>query len=292
MHKKHILETIKMAHNYDSAFDRDQLYTYLRVKMRRIEFDSILEDLFSQNVISEYNGFIYSRDLQVKHEQRRKWSQTINQKYIFYIEIIALLPWTKFIGLTGSNSFESCSQDDDLDIFIISQKDRLWLSYLFIVIVSKLFRKRKVLCVNYLVDDNNLSLSKKTYYTGVQLMQMIPVYNKMFKQKIIEANPWIFECLPNLNGQYKTNQFYPDKTTGKSGLQIFQGVLQKLNKVIFNKYYRRIAKKFPDFLGSSMILKQGVAKLHHRDHQDVYDTLNGTGFKAVRVTKKNLESVV
>ncbi len=292
MPKTHILETIKMAHNYDSAFNRDQLYTYLRVKMPRIEFDSVLDDLFSQNLISEYNGFIYSQKLQVKHEQRRQWSQAINQKYKFYIKIIALLPWTRFIGLTGSNSFESCSQDDDLDIFIISRKDRLWLSYLYIIIVCKLFRKRRVLCVNYLVDENNLSLSKKTYYTGVQLMQMIPVYNEMFKQKIIEANPWIVECLPNLNGQYKTNQFYPDKTIGKSGLQIFQGVLQKLNKVIFNKYYRRIAKKYPDYLGSSMILEEGVAKLHHRDHHDVYDTLNGTGFMAGRVTQTNLESVV
>jgi hypothetical protein len=60
-------------------------------------------------------------------------------------------------------------------------------------------------------------------------------------------------------------------------LQNHPGILQKLNTVLFKKYYNRIAKKFPEYLGSSLILKEGIAKLHHFDNHNVYDSLNATG---------------
>lgn len=271
------METIKLAHYYESAFNRDQLYNYLRIKLNRKEFESVLDELIQVGTVTEQNGFIFNGELQEMNEQRREWSKHIFEKNKFYMKLIELLPWIKFVGLTGSNAFESCNREDDLDIFIISQPDRLWLSYFYIILIGKLFRKRQVLCVNYLVDENNLNLNKKTYFTAVQLIQMRPVYKWLFKQKLIDANPWTSEYLPNVNKNIdlKTSDQLNVKKT--PGLQNYPGFLQKLNTVLFKKYYKRIAKKFPEYLGSSLILKEGIAKLHHFDNHKVYDALNATG---------------
>jgi hypothetical protein len=148
--------------------------------------------------------------------------------------------------------------------------------------MSKILRKRRVLCINYLVDENNLSLSKKTYYTAVQLIQMVPLYNKPLKQKLINSNPWILNHLPNVHQVFNTNKFDLLKNTKKSRRQIFPDFIKILNKVLFKKYYKRIAEKFPDYLGSSMILKEGIAKLHHIDNHDLYDSLNARGVEQIK----------
>jgi hypothetical protein len=283
--KEHILQTIRLAHYYNSAFDRDQLYKYLRIKINRTAFESILDQLIDQHVISEDKGFIFNGDLQTQHEQRQQWSRELLQKYKIYIKILSIIPWIKFIGLTGSNAFESCDNDDDLDIFIICKQDRLWICYFSIVLISKLFKKRKVLCVNYLVDEKNLLFGKKTYYTAVQLVQMLPVYNKPSKQILIQANPWLATCLPNLNNEVNPEIADQKKENKGSGFQFFSGLMQKMNKLIFERYYLRIAKKFPDYIGTSMTLKEGVAKLHHIDNHDIYDSLNSAKIQSIQNIK-------
>jgi hypothetical protein len=245
----------------------------------------MLDQLIDQQVISENKGYIFNGDLPTQLEQRQQWSREILRKYKIYLKILSIIPWIRFIGLTGSNAFESCNEDDDLDMFIICKQDRLWICYFCIVLISKLFRKREVLCVNYLVDDKNLKLNKQTYYTAVQLVQMLPVYKISSKQTLIQANPWITTCLPN----FKINslpKISPDINGKKdSDPPFLPGIMQKLNKFVFKKYYQRIAKKFPDYIGTSMTLEEGIAKLHHADNHDSYDSLNSTEIASARNKK-------
>jgi hypothetical protein len=274
--KEHILQTISLAHYYNSAFDRNQLYKYLRVKIDRADFDILLDQLIHQQIISENKGFLFQNNLQILHEQQQQWSREILKKYQIYIKLIAILPWIIFIGLTGSNAFESCNKDDDLDIFIICKPNRLWICYSFIVMFSIFFRKRRILCVNYLVDENNLQLQKRTYYTAVQLVQMLPVYNKPLKQTLVRANSWITGYLPNFKFDFESKISDRPDQNKKINFNFYPGFMKKLNRFIYEKYDLRIARKFPDYVGRSLILKEGLAKLHHADNHDIYDEINST----------------
>jgi hypothetical protein len=275
--REHILQTINLAHYYDSAFDRDQLYNYLRVKIERSKFEQLLDQLIHQKIISEYKGYLFQNNLQIHHEKQQQWSRQILKKYGIYLKLIAFFPWIKFIGLTGANAFESCNKDDDLDIFIICKQNRLWMCYSFIVMISILFRKRRILCVNYLVDENNLQLQKNTYYTAVQLVQMLPVYNKSLKNVMIRANPWLESYLPNFKFDFGSQLSVPTEADKKRDFNLFSDFMKTLNRFIVEKYEKRIRGKFPEYVGRSMILKEGIAKLHHVDHHDIYDDINSTG---------------
>ena len=70
-----------------------------------------------------------------------------------------------------------------------------------------------------------------------------------------------------------------------SYLHFLPRMMQKLNKFIFEKYYQRIVKKFPDYIGTSMTLEEGIAKLHHADNHDIYDLLNSTEIRSTQNKK-------
>lgn len=89
--------------------------------------------------------------------------------------------------MTGANAFESCADQDDIDLFLVTRKNRLWISYVLLVLYSKLIRKRHILCINYLVDEKNLCATRQDYYTAVQIIQMVPLLNHEFAQKFWPA---------------------------------------------------------------------------------------------------------
>ncbi|MFQ5583368.1 MAG: hypothetical protein ACE5GL_02900 [Calditrichia bacterium] len=169
-HRNEILTIIKVSHHFESAFSREQLYRLLRLKMEYNYFNSVLNGLLSEKVIIEKNGLLFLEDFEKACLDRQQWSRNLFGAHKKYLSILCKLPWIKYVSLTGANSFESCAREDDIDLFVITSANRLWICYLLLVILSKLIRKRKIFCFNYLVDEDNLIFSERNYFTAVQLV--------------------------------------------------------------------------------------------------------------------------
>jgi len=182
------------------------------------------------------------------------------------------MPWVKFASLTGANAFESCCEKDDIDLFIITRANRLWLCYLSVVILTKIFRKRPLLCLNYAVDENHLEIPEENYYTAIQIVQMLPLVNHPLYEKMIRQNPWIFNLLPNARCKPQINSYYLLKHNASERTFAF-GWMNWLNRRIYRLYSRRLAKKFPEQFGEGIILSEGRAKLNQVDHQDIYSEI-------------------
>jgi hypothetical protein len=268
--EQHILATINLAHDFKSAFSREQVYTYLRVPSSLSHFNRHLNTLKVKGRVREFDGRLYAQDVREQFRDGRRWSHGLFSRYRSNLKMLTRIPWVKYIGLTGANAFESCQQHDDLDLFIVTQRKRLWIAYLTIVIISKLTRKRDILCVNYLVDEDNLSIARKTYFTGVQLVQMIPMYSPEVKQKLLEHNPWVYRELPNAGRAVHKRVEYSLGERKESRFQIVSGFGDLINNYIFSKYAKRLQQKYPSLIGNSLILTEGVAKLHSRDHHELY----------------------
>lgn len=194
MHNREILATINLAHHFDSAFTPEQAYRFLRVAMDREHFHQALAELKQAGLVEEADGALFARDLRSQYRRKQEWSRALFHRHRGYLRLIAKLPWIKFAALTGANAFESCADQDDIDLFLVTRKNRLWISYLLLVLYSKLIRKRHILCINYLVDEKNLCATRQDYYTAVQIIQMVPLLNHGFAQKILAGNRWILRC--------------------------------------------------------------------------------------------------
>lgn len=262
-----------LAHHFQSAFTADQVYRYLRIPMPRHAFDAAVEELISEKRLVCIGGMLLSSNTDAICQEKRQWSRALFEREKAALKIVAGIPWVRFLALTGANAFESCQHEDDLDLFMITSRNRLWLCYALMVLVSKLLRRRRVWCLNFLVDEEHLQ-QQRDYFTAVQIMQMIPLIESAPGNELLQQNSWIPEVLPNAILKANADpHYFLGRARRVTPLRWLDPLLTYLNERVFRYYRRRLQRKFPEAFGEGIRLGSGVAKLNRIDHQDLYEKI-------------------
>ena len=74
---------------------------------------------------------------------------------------------------------------------------KVWTVALSLVILSRLMRRRKLVCANFLLADSHLVLDQHDLYTASQVLHLRPVIGAETQARFIEANPFVHEWFPN-----------------------------------------------------------------------------------------------
>ena len=270
--RKEILATIRLAHHFDSAFSREQAYAFLRIPMPRKEFDRLLKEMISAGIVFENDGLFFRNAVQSRN-QRRSWSKVHFQRFRPQLETLLGIPGIRFAALTGANAFESCLEKDDVDLFFITAPRRLWITYLTLVLFTKWKGLRPTICINYLVDEENLYLDQQDYFTAVQIYQMIPLCHAQLGLRLLDANPWIFKFLPNATHSINQQQQYYLRKHGNNWPILLNPFWDSINLLIAKFYHKRLSAKYPEAIGKGLQLRSGLAKLNRNDHRDIYQEI-------------------
>ncbi len=268
--RREILRVLAIAQTFDSAFTREQVRAFLRLPIPEKHFRMVVETLKAEHRVWERQDRLGSGKNPNGQIQRSEWSYRVFVAYRKHLKWIVRLPWVRYVALTGANAFESCDPEDDVDLFVITCRDRLWLTYGLIVILSRWLGVREKLCVNFLVDEANLELTQQNYFTALQIVQMQSLINHGYKIRFMKKNRWIFRELPNAaiprhpNPRYylgRKNGFWANRT-GKW--------LTCWNRWVYQWYRNRLQRKFPDVFDRNIVVRPGYAKLNRVDYQNVY----------------------
>lgn len=163
--------------------------------------------------ISSKNGFYFiagREGLIYKRNIRRRISERKMEIAKKAAKILSFNPFVKMVGVTGSLAMKNAGKFDDLDLIIITKKNRLWttriLSYLLLKAFDFNIRKpgeanqKDKLCLNMWMDENHLVWSQKgrNIYSAHEILQIIPLVNKDKSfEKLITVNKWVFNYWPN-----------------------------------------------------------------------------------------------
>jgi predicted nucleotidyltransferase len=118
--------------------------------------------------------------------------------------IAAFLTWFPFIkgiAISGSLSKYVAKEDSDIDFFIITTSNRLWLSKIFFTSFIKLASfvgLEKWFCLNYVIDETYLEVSEKNIFTAIEIITLMPLHGSLF-DNFFEANNWVYDFFPNHN---------------------------------------------------------------------------------------------
>jgi len=269
VYRNELIATVKLAHYYKSAFTPEQVHSYMRQPINKIEFDRLLQQLLDEGQIESVDGALFANDLTEPYRLKKDWSRKLFSRNRRLLKWLTRMPWVRFAALTGANSFESCRKEDDIDLFLVTSPQRLWICYVLLVVFSKLLRKRGIFCLNYLIDEDNLEIRKKDYYTAVQLTQMVPLIENNLAAEIRDKNEWVFSILPNARDRILKDRYYLlNKRKRRSKLPF--SPLSALNQLIFRSYKSRLKRKYPQEFGKGIVLDIGVAQLNRVDHHDSY----------------------
>lgn len=136
-------------------------------------------------------------------QNRARASRIKLKKLKSIISVIKLIPFIKLVCVTGALAMNNADQDDDIDLMIVTVKNRLWLTRLIIAILlfPHLRRGQKInnrLCFNLWLDETALAIKRHNLYIAHEICQAKPIFERdNFYQKFIAANLWYKNYLPN-----------------------------------------------------------------------------------------------
>ena len=265
-----IIKTLKYYSIFRYPPTLDEIYTFLSKKYVKLALKNKLNELvgsgrvvrkkykriYNNNILSRPNAQINIQiDLTVCdtyrytlgeysifhniYEKKEKESAKKLQKTAPYLKILSKLPQIKLIGLSGTISMMNAEKQDDIDLFIITGKNRLWtgrLIALFLAQVYGLRRTRKMkkakdkVCLNLFFDKQDLKVPdfKKTEYVAREILQMKPVVIKNnIYDEFLRENRWIYNFFPNAEKKIKNI-----KKNKKKSNNIFADFIEKVVKII------------------------------------------------------------
>lgn len=108
------------------------------------------------------------------------------------------IPFVRAVMLSGSISKGYMDTDSDIDYFIITAPNRLWLVRAALAIIRRvfMFNSHRYLCTNYFIDDEHLEITEKNIFTAVETRTLIPMSGRQVVSQFRSANEWIKDYLP------------------------------------------------------------------------------------------------
>lgn len=201
------------------AFKEAILNLERQKKIKKINNQYAIFNQFSKNTPPQYS-IDELKNRVVDQKKRRKISQQKlkNWRFRLYCWFLSLLPQIKLVGLSGTLSMMNANEEDDIDLFIITAKNRLFTARFIAIVLAEflgLRRRRDTLysnskfhvpnfkdkvCLNLFFDEGDLVVPdfKKNEYVAHEVLQMKPIVNKNYTyEKFLSANRWILSFFPN-----------------------------------------------------------------------------------------------
>ena len=167
--------------------------------------------------ISIREGYVFlpvDKELLLRTVQRNMWSLGKIQFAKRYLKILSKVPWVRMIGISGSVASFNATEDDDIDLFIITAAKRIWLARTVDWLLLNLFRVRRnasstdvknKLCINYYLAEDQLGLKNRDIFTANEIARLIPIHDKGVYNHFINSNSWGKNHLGNFWKDFQMN---------------------------------------------------------------------------------------
>ena len=127
--------------------------------------------------------------------------------------LISRFPFVRTVCISGSLSKWGLKPGGDIDYFIITKKNRVWLTKTLLVLYKKLALngKKDFFCINYLVDEDGLKLKRKNRYQATELATAYPLHGAVHYRIFMQENQWVFQYFPNYVPSQKSSELRPNR---------------------------------------------------------------------------------
>jgi hypothetical protein len=182
------------------------------------QLDDTLNDLVQHGMIYLLDNKYYATANQPDWVPRRQKGNQLTQQYLEIAErktrLIASFPFVRGVMLSGSLSKQYIDHDGDIDYFILTEPNRLWIARTLLIVFKKifLFNSHKYFCINYLIDTDHLIIEDQNIFTATEVVSLIPTYNYTLYTSFLQANNWTkayYPYFPLQASEHTRTEAYP-----------------------------------------------------------------------------------
>lgn len=210
--REKIRSLVKIATEHDSSMSAEELF----VLLSRDEFSSPddLEDFIVRDpdlgkevIVSQGEVILKGFENLVGRQQdalaRTAWRFEVARS--FSALLIRACPWVRLIALSGSMAYRRTKQEDDIDFFLVTGQNSVWITLLIAMAGAKIDRlrrrRRTVLCFNRILGEAECSetfRSVRDPLFGREALCLTILAGHPYYRSLLESAPWIGRMYPRL----------------------------------------------------------------------------------------------
>jgi hypothetical protein len=201
--KKNILATLAYFDLFNYPLTLDEVFLYLPAKCDTGDFEYALKCLVIDRLIYHFDKFYTLKNDYFLISRRVKGNIKAAELIVTAKKVSNLLirfPYVRGIAISGSLSKNFADDESDIDLFIITAKNKLWIARTLMHCFKKLtylVNRQDYFCMNYYVDEQELQIHEKNIYTAIEIATLIPVHGDTVFEQFYIANSWSRNYLPN-----------------------------------------------------------------------------------------------
>ena len=201
--RKDILATLAYFNMFDYPLKKKEIFSFLGHCNDYLEFDNALNSLLKDYAIFKLAD-LYSlkNDFQqvVRRHNGNERAAKLLKRADTAAAIIAAFPFVKGVAISGSLSKYFADENSDIDFFIITTPNRLWIARTLLHIFKKftfIVNRQHSFCMNYFIDEEEPVIIEKNIYTAIETATIIPLYGIDTFDHFFRENKWVCNFLPN-----------------------------------------------------------------------------------------------
>jgi hypothetical protein len=198
-----ILRTIAYFDLFSYPLTCENIRYYLDIDAGEEEIGHELAALIREGCLFRLGSYYSLRNDPALADKRRRGEAHADELLRIAARGARLLyqfPYVRGICISGSLSKHCAEENADIDYFIITRANRLWIARTFMHLFKKLtyLRGRQHrYCMNYYVDEEALEIKEKNIFTAIELLTLMPACGNGGLTKFFQANNWTSLYLPH-----------------------------------------------------------------------------------------------
>ncbi len=208
-----ILKVLAYFDLFDYPVSKDEIIYFLDQHVDGQELSAALQALADGQYIFRHDEFYSLRDNYALAKRRRTGNNNAQLLLTTGRKISGFLfqfPYVRGVGISGSLSKNFAGENADIDYFIITKTNRLWIARTMMHLFKKLSflaGRQHWYCMNYYVDEAAMEIEEKNTFTAIELITLLPICGNGTMDAFFKTNDWANTYYPNYrlkNGNHKT----------------------------------------------------------------------------------------
>jgi predicted nucleotidyltransferase len=201
--KENILATLAYFDMFNYPLTGGEIYLFLKHRQDQADFDLGLKYLVANQSVYQFGNFYTLKNepvLIVRRYNGNKKAAEMIKVAAKVGDMLIRFPYVRGIAISGSLSKNFADENSDIDLFIITAKNRLWIARTLMHVFKKLtflVNKQDCFCMNYYIDEEQLEIKEKTIYTAIEVVTLIPLQGDTVIEQFYANNSWTRGFLPN-----------------------------------------------------------------------------------------------
>lgn len=287
--KKALLQTITFFDIFDFALTREELCDYMLYKKWTLA--ELKHFTNHERFIVETHSHVYLKGRAVSIKVRKgkeHRARRLIKKAKKHVKFMQMLPFVRMVAICNSLSFYSAERESDIDLFIVTERKRLFFARSMIWLYTQLLglrrhgRKTKGrFCLTFFVSKNGMNLESIKYKNDIYFVFWLRLVRPLIGQKtyreLMSQNKWINEYFDYEIDSKK--HLLPESSLLKkvqSVLEfVFKGVLGNGIEYILKKWQMKRSENKAQKLKSrdGTVISDIVLKFHNEDMRKKYHLL-------------------